>query len=203
MEVLDDYEVNMDTEIQDELYSDVVENGVSIQRLYNLQDFCSLIGVTRKTVGDWVKTHHAPHQRVGTEIIINVPDMWAWRIDREKQARKPQSADVNGARARKESAHAEKAELEVEIMKENYLPRNVVERVAFERGQHIKEALNAIPDRLTSVLIGQVDEAVIRKILQDETDRILADLSSKVSNVPDDTIVDEDVTTDFEDESRE
>lgn len=144
---------------------------------YNLQEICFLLNKSRKIVGTWIKDHRAPHTIMGREIRINLAELFDWRVERERAIAKPQESDVNQAKSRKEIANAEKAELELDIMKENYLPRAIVERVAFERGKHVKDALGAMPDRIVSMLVGETDENRIRKVIEDEIANILEGMS--------------------------
>lgn len=161
----------------------------NVEKDYILADFCSLIAITRKTVGDWCHVQGAPCKKeAGTngKIWINVPEMWNWRIAKERELASKKPTSLGDAKVRKEAAQAEKAELEVAIMKEEYLPRAAVEKLAFERGQYVKEALSAFPDRLTGVLMGQDDEEAIRSVLQKEITRVLKGLSKQYVNISED-----------------
>lgn len=155
-------------------------NGIEpINRKYNLYDFCSLIGKTRKTVGDWIKLNGAPYTKSDSAYIIDVAEMWEWHNERVKNTAtlKYKNVDVEDIKVRKETAMAEMKEYELEIMKKNYLPRDLVEKVAFEKGKAVKDALSSVPDRLCGLLVGHKDEREVYKILSEEITSVLETLS--------------------------
>jgi hypothetical protein len=152
---------------------------VPLNRVYSLYDFCSLVGKTRKTVGDWIKLNNAPCKFVDGQYHIDVAEMWEWHTKhyREKVEEKYKNVDVDDVKLRKERAIADTKEFELEIMKQNYLKRDLVEKMAFQKGKAVKDSLMAVPDRLCGMLVGCTDERSVHKILSEEIFSILSSLS--------------------------
>jgi phage terminase Nu1 subunit (DNA packaging protein) len=81
------------------------------------------------------------------------------------------------AKARREQAEAELAEIELSKAHGSLLDAGDVKRATFALARSVRDALLAVPDRLAAQLAAEADAAVCRRMLADELRQVLAQLT--------------------------
>lgn len=82
------------------------------------------------------------------------------------------------ARAKREEAQAQLAELELEHRRGELLRVKEVRAAAYTTARQARDQLIALPDRVSAILAGVADPTEIHRILEDEIDRICKELSN-------------------------
>ncbi|MGB1271612.1 MAG: hypothetical protein ACPG5T_06030 [Endozoicomonas sp.] len=88
-----------------------------------------------------------------------------------------QAVDFVTARTMREAFKAKMAKMEYEEKAGKLTDASRVKEEAFRAGRIVRDALLGIPDRLSDVLAAEDDPAQVRKLLLDELDNILVELS--------------------------
>ena len=83
-----------------------------------------------------------------------------------------------GSRAAREAYLARLAKLEFEQRSGKLVDADEVRAQIFALGRRARDSLLGVPDRLAPVLVGQADAAVIHRLLTEELERGLAELST-------------------------
>ena len=83
-----------------------------------------------------------------------------------------------GSRAVREGYAARLAKLDFEERSGKLVDADEVRAQLFALGRRARDRLLGIPDRLAPILAGQTDQAVIHRLLTEELERGLADLST-------------------------
>jgi hypothetical protein len=108
---------------------------------------------------------------------------------RPKAGRKPETvADASGeskivyykARAKKETHHAVKAELEEKLLRSQLVEVEKVTEQADAAARAVRDAFLALPDRLASLLVGRTEKQIAME-LRKEIRQTLANASIKIS----------------------
>ena len=82
-----------------------------------------------------------------------------------------------GSRAARESFLARLAKLDYEERSGKLVDADEVRAQQFALGRRIRNSMRGIPDRLAPILVGQTDAAVVHRMLSEEIERGLAELS--------------------------
>ncbi len=88
-------------------------------------------------------------------------------------------AAYDRSRAKKMRYTAELERLEYEKLKGNLISNEQVEKEAFECARRVREALTNMPDRLSSELAATSSEIEVHKILTNEINQVLEELSKQ------------------------
>lgn len=176
--------MSSNTDDLEEKLQEQLENN-NVQTIFSLADTCLLVGKSRSTLGQWLYTYGAPYKKINaSKILISLPDLLAWKEKFDRGRAIPDrtiNEDELSAKDRKELAQAGKAEFELSILKKDYVSRELVESIAFNNGQQLKNYVNALAERLPSQLIGLTNENDIRRIIQTEVDHILSDIVKPIN----------------------
>lgn len=89
-----------------------------------------------------------------------------------------QAVDFVTARTMREAFKAKMAKMEYEEKAGKLTDASKVREEAFRAGRIVRDALLGIPDRLSDVLAAEQDPVQVRKLLIDELETILKELSS-------------------------
>ncbi len=82
-----------------------------------------------------------------------------------------------GSRAAREAYMARLAKLEFERKSGKLVDADEVRAQQFALGRRVRDSLRGIPDRLAPILVGQTDATVVHRMLSEEIERGLAELS--------------------------
>jgi len=82
-----------------------------------------------------------------------------------------------GSRAAREAYLARLAKLDFERKSGKLIDADEVRAQLFALGRRARDSLRGVPDRLAPILVGQTDAAVIHRMLTEEIERGLAELS--------------------------
>ena len=93
------------------------------------------------------------------------------------------NASYNDARARRESAEAEMAEIKLGQARKELLNAEDVRLFAADLGATFRAALETLPDRLAHELVPLDDADEIRAVLVDTFEQLLGDLSLKIGKM--------------------
>lgn len=142
------------------------------QSAYARHRQCSL-----KTVADAIIAGHITSKKVGNNVMIDpkVADV-EWERNRNTKVNKNGTDDYSKARALREKANAEKAILQVAEYKSTLIKKEDVERQGFEVGQKIRQALEAMPSRISAKVASKTDPHECEIIMKQEIEDILLEL---------------------------
>ncbi len=90
-----------------------------------------------------------------------------------------QAVDFVTARTMREAFKAKMAKMEYEEKAGKLTDASKVKAEAFRAGRIVRDALLGIPDRLSDVLAAEQDPVQIRRLLNDELETILSELSQQ------------------------
>lgn len=144
------------------------------------EDLARLYGVTVRAVQLW-ETERGWIRRAprGTfplvEAVKGVYDGQAAAINKKKG---PEGAELDNLELREQKAKTEKAEIEVQRLRDELIPAAEVEKEIFERYRTVRDALENIPARVAAGLAAETDEHTIKTLLVTEINRILETLSA-------------------------
>ena len=90
------------------------------------------------------------------------------------------------ARARREKAQADLAEMELAVRQNGLVDRGAADRERFATGRQTRDRLMALPMALAHLLAAESDPQRVRQILSAEIRRVLEDLAREMDEVTDD-----------------
>lgn len=148
-------------------------------RAVKRQDVADAFGVALTTVDNWVRRGAPVVQRGsrGVEWIFSIPDLIAWRVDETKREAAGSGGDAKDLAQRKALAETELVELKLARERGLVVSLEQVERAQSNAFAEVRANLRRLPDRLVSVLVGELDERRIKTALLDEIDAALTSLA--------------------------
>lgn len=90
-------------------------------------------------------------------------------------------ADFNSSRARREAANATLAEIELEARRGTLIDADTVRSQAFTAARAVRNALQAIPARLSAQLAGENDEKKVYRLLETAIDEACRSLAGSLA----------------------
>ena len=143
----------------------------------NKQGLAKTFKVSPNTVTDWIR-RGCPYtkQRDGS-YLFDHKEVLAWR-EKTRSVRVTGDKTLAAAQIRKENALAELRELELGRKKGELIERVKVEADAFRIGRTVRDALLALPDRLSGVLAAESSQQKIHALLTKEFRQCLEALSN-------------------------
>ena len=135
-------------------------------------------GITERAVQLWVEKKYFKRDHRGMyhmpSVVRGVYEAQLSLINKKKG---PEGLVINELELRKKRASTEKEELELEEMKGKLLNAEKVKKAAFEKARGVRDAIENIPNRLTSLLAAESDEFKLRELLTRELKSALENLS--------------------------
>lgn len=177
---------------------EAVEPSQPASNLVTAYRFAKIIGVTTKAVDDAIRSGRISHELVKGKKRLD-PDKafeeWQKNTDSSKQRTKGQTNpggrgdnDEGGltyskARAVRESYAARLAKLEFEEKSGKLINADEVRKKAFETGRRIRDAFEALPDRISAELASMTDQHEVHVLLTTYIKEALEEISFNVGNV--------------------
>lgn len=162
----------------------------------NRTQLAEMIGVAMPTVDHWVRIG-CPVAKRGTKGVsyqFNTADVVAWREEQARTAAAGSATDdVKELQRRRLQAQTELAELELAKARSEVAPLRQFERAMADAFAEVRANLRTIPNRVTRMIVGETDEARIKRLLLEEIDQAL-DALAEVS------LIDEADLDDLDDE---
>ena len=149
----------------------------------SMLEFINHFHVTNQTVTNWHK-RGMPGKKVGGkwDFDLVLCDTWIdqhkggsathFKADNDKEKQ-----SLLAEQTRKESAIASLKELELATAREEYISVQEVAQVYADELTNIRTRFLALPSKLAPILLGYDDPRPVQKILLDEVNAILAELS--------------------------
>jgi len=138
--------------------------------LLNKKDTAFLMGVSVTAFAKW---NLAPVGTKGSQVFYDLKHVIAYRLDKEKEKK----TNLTEERIRLIKAQAEKAEFELKVLKQSFVPVEEVKNDAFNLGRYLRDALSAVNVRIVSGLSSAKDKKKFEKLMRKEHDDILKKLT--------------------------
>lgn len=159
-----------------------------------VEDVADLLGVTPKTVRNWLNKEDLPHTSDGRRRILDWTTALEWYVQRRiresgNHGNAPEAGELVGtenleqAETRKTIAEADLKELQLAEKRGQLVPAEEVGRNIAMVATAIKTRLEAMPNELSLTLVGKKDRVEVQQILRDEIYRCLDELA-KVGSAP-------------------
>jgi excisionase family DNA binding protein len=163
-----------------------------------VEDAADLLGVSAKTVRNWINKSGLPCTDDGRRRVLNWPEALEWyvqmRISRDGSGGNNQPPDpeeqvenLEQAETRKTIADADLKELRLAQLRQQLVPADEVGRNVGRVASAIKTKLDSLPNALALRLVGKSDRIEVQQILQDAVYRIkleLANVGTQAEPVP-------------------
>lgn len=154
-----------------------------------VEDVAELLGVTPKTVRNWINKNDLPCKDDGRRRVLVWAEALEWyvqmRIVRDGNAGSAPEPDADeraetleAAETRKTIAEADLKELRLAQLRNQLVPADEVGRNVGRVASAIKTKLDALPNSLAMRLLGKSDRVEVQQILQDAVYRIKLELAS-------------------------
>ena len=146
----------------------------------NRTQMAELIGVAMPTLDHWVRIGCPVMQRgsKGVAWQFNTADVIAWREEKARaDAVGGQTSDVEELKRRRLQAQTEQAELELAKARGEVAPVRQFERAIEVAFAEVRANLRTISSRVPRMIVGETDEARIKRVLTEEIDQALVALS--------------------------
>jgi hypothetical protein len=128
----------------------------------NLSEMASLLGVTAPSILKW----DIPVKIRDGKKLYPLKECVRFRLASIEKDVASKSDSLTAARTRLANTQSEKTELEVEQIKGNLIPADIVNTVWSEQAEILKSKLFAIPTRLNLILAGTSDPIEVEEILR-------------------------------------
>lgn len=160
-------------------------SGKPVTRESTVDDVSNELGVHGHTVRGWIKRplNPCPHERKGgRDLRFDIAEVRAWMTTNGvtgQQGRPPgpSSANLEAAKLRKESALADKYEIQVERERGQVVPFSEVKARWVELITTAKNKLLGVPSAAAPLCVGR-DAGEIQTILEDRINEALSELSN-------------------------
>ncbi len=154
-----------------------------------VEDVADLLGVSAKTVRNWINKQGLPCADDGRRRVLSWPSTLEWyvqmRLARDGNggnAAPPPDEEpdesFDHAVARKTIAEADLKELRLAQLRSQLVPADEVGRNVGRVASAIKTKLDALPNALAMRLLGKSDRVEVQQILQDAVYRIKLELAA-------------------------
>lgn len=155
----------------------------ALARASTLEDVANELGLHGHTVRSWIKrpVNPCPHERLhGRDLRFNVPEVKAWMTangvtGRQGRPAQPSSENLEAAKLRKESALADKYEIQVERDRGLLVPFSDVKARWVELVTTARNKLLALPATVAPLLAGR-DAVEVQTILEQRVNEALSEL---------------------------
>lgn len=161
-----------------------------------VEDVADLLGVSAKTVRNWINKLDLPAVDDGRRRVLSWPTTLEWYV--QMRIRKDgnvgnappptdpeaQTETLDQAETRKTIADADLKELRLAQLRGQLVPADEVGRNVGRVATAIKTKLDGLPNSLALRLVGKSDRVEVQQILQDAMYRIKMELAT-VGQVPD------------------
>jgi len=150
----------------------------------NKAAFAALVGRSPRQVSNWIAEGMPATGtgRKGAPLRIDPPAAIQWLLNR---AEHKNAAPLSEERRRLVAAQAEKAEIETAQRKGELLELDDVEAMILEGAAVFAGQKRSMGSRLAGQLAGMTNPTAILKLLNSENDKILLELSKKLSALAD------------------
>ena len=160
-----------------------------------VEDVALLLGVSSKTVRNWMNKEDLPSQHDGRGRVLDWMTTLEWFVQRRiridgKDGNEPERGVLVGmpetleqAETRRTIAEADLKELKLAELRGQLVPAAEVGRSVGRVASAIKTKLDAVPSALALRLVGKSDRVEVQQILQDAVFRILNELAAVGSQV--------------------
>jgi len=153
-----------------------------------VEEVADLLGVTSKTVRNWLNKEDLPSTNDGRRRVLDWPTTLEWYVQRRiREGGNAGSAaaedlpegeeSFDEALRRKTSAEADLKELKLAELRGQLVPAVDVGRSVGQVAQAIKTKLDSLPSALALRLVGKSDRAEVQQILQDAIYRVELELA--------------------------
>lgn len=154
-----------------------------------VDEVADLLGVTSKTVRNWLNKEDLPSQSDGRRRVLDWRTTLEWYVQRRIRengngGNEPDRGELVGeesfdaALRRKTSAEADLKELKLAELRSQLVPADEVGRNVGRVAAAIKTKLDSLPTSLALRLVGKSDRVEIQQILQDAVFRIKGELAA-------------------------
>lgn len=148
-----------------------------------VEDVAELLGVSAKTVRNWINKQGLPAVDDGRRRVLHWPSTLEWyvqqRIARDGNSGNPPPPDGDepreslvDAETRKTIADADLKELKLAQLRNQLVPASEVAKNVGRVASAIKTKLDSLPNALALRLVGKSDRVEVQQILQDAVYRI-------------------------------
>lgn len=153
-----------------------------------VEDVAELLGVSAKTVRNWINKLGLSATDDGRRRVLNWHDTLEWYVQRRiavagndgnpPQGDSKESAEtLDQAETRKTIADADLKELKLAQLRGQLVPADEVGRNVSRVASAIKTKLDALPNALALRLVGKTDRVEVQQMLQDAIYRIKLELA--------------------------
>jgi transcriptional regulator with XRE-family HTH domain len=133
----------------------------------NAVELAEVLGVTRRTISRWKKIEGAPQPR--PDGRLHVPSWRAFKRQHGRDEEDDDEIDPKREKARNILLQNERLEVQIAVLKRNWMPTQEVERMGGELGAAIRKVVNTIHLAAPNVVGVSVAEAEQRlKEIEDE-----------------------------------
>jgi phage terminase Nu1 subunit (DNA packaging protein) len=150
----------------------------------NVNQAAELFGINRTTLYTWLK-QGCPYEvkadrKLGQEWVLNSAEVAQWRTQQAIKNAIGNTNDVDSEELKRRKLAAETAIAEIEAAKARgeVLELEAVAKVITDDYITIKQRLRQIPQRIAPLIVGEIDEALIKNMMIEEIDDVLTELSN-------------------------
>ena len=155
-------------------------------RSVSKDEVARVLGIGRRQLDAYIKAgipHDSEPYRVGTVHRFNTGEAHSWIVAHEVEKAMGTAGNVlkfADQRERLAAAQAEKAELQVEVMRGTLVPTDAVERAWSQTWSVIRDLMRAIPRGCVDRVLAKSAEGrpAVAQILQEEIDEALSRASA-------------------------
>ena len=155
---------------------------------YNQAQIAEFFGVARTTVQTWVRNGCPVIQKggKGKQTILESTAVAQWLQDRavKNAVGDIDELDEKELRKRKLAAETVSAEVAAEIAKGEVVYIEDVKKIFSEDALNVKAILRQLPQRVAPQIVGETSERKIEKVINQELDAALNELSNRFIDQP-------------------
>ena len=142
------------------------------------KDLAGIYGCSVQYIGELVKIGVLPHPV--KQNCHDVLKACKAVIDKVRGDASSELSNIDAETLRLTKARADKADLEVRVLKREHVPYKDVQNASFEKARMVRDQFMNIPSRLSPILAAERDAKKVNEMLDKEIRQVLESLSGEL-----------------------